>query len=368
MRTKKLDTVGWMRPEEKRWGVGQRVGPEVRTCPGPLHFLIWYRGVTWLAAGTWRDVCAVPREMSDKVSGTIMMNDSPSIVELNVGGVYYSTSLETLRNEPDSLLAKIFSDANRHKAIRDAKGKYFLDRDGVLFRYILDYLRNLKLILPENFHEKDRLRQEAEYFQLPNLVKIINAYPSPRAHHAQLPSLANPKDPQPNSATHLSPQQSFSGRSPSSPPATGDSASPTAETVVNNINSSPSPVSERGSGFITVGYRGTFAFGRDGLADVKFRKLSRIIVCGKVSLCREVFKDTLNESRDPDRGEFDRYTSRFFLKHSFLEQAFDMLQEEGFIMVGSCGSGTNSAGEVKPGLDTEESKWQHYNEFIFERR
>lgn len=33
---------------------------------------------------------------------------------------------------------------------------------------------------------------------------------------------------------------------------------------------------------ITIGYRGTFAFGRDGLADVKFRKLNRLLVSGKV--------------------------------------------------------------------------------------
>lgn len=36
------------------------------------------------------------------------------------------------------------------------------------------------------------------------------------------------------------------------------------------------------TGSITVGYRGTFAFGRDGLVDVKFRKVNRILVCGKV--------------------------------------------------------------------------------------
>ena len=58
-------------------------------------------------------------------------------------------------------------------------------------------------------------------------------------------------------------------------------------------------------GFILVGYRGTFQFGRDGLADVKFRKISRILVSGRVSICREVFGDTLNESRDPDRGTTD---------------------------------------------------------------
>ena len=75
------------------------------------------------------------------------------------------------------------------------------------------------------------------------------------------------------------------------------------------------------------------AFGRDGLADVKFRKISRILVCGRVHLCREVFGETLNESRDPDHGQTDRYTSRFFLKHTFLEQAFDMLSEASFFMV-----------------------------------
>ena len=68
-------------------------------------------------------------------------------------------------------------------------------------------------------------------------------------------------------------------------------------------------------GTIMIGYRGTFSFGRESLSDVKFRKISRILVCGRVQLCREVFGDALNESRDPDHGVSERYTSRFFLKH-----------------------------------------------------
>lgn len=247
-------------------------------------------------------------------------------------------------------------------------------------RYILDYLRNLQLVLPENFHEKDRLRQEAEFFNLPNLVKIINNYPTTIhrfLQHVPLSSSDQKKDPA-AANKHFSPQSSVSSCTSSSTktcqqPATTSSElalpSHMAENFV-STNSSPTrtPLGDRGPGYITIGYRGTFAFGRDGLADVKFRKLSRIIICGRVSLCREVFKNTLNESRDPDRGDCDRYTSRFFLKHSFLEQAFDMLQEEGFSLVGCCGSGTNNAGDIKAGLDTEEAKWQHYNEFIFERR
>ena len=51
----------------------------------------------------------------------------------------------------------------------------------------------------------------------------------------------------------------------------------------NSLNKSLSgtELCDRG-GTITVGYRGTFAFGRDGLADVKFRKIVRLLVCGKV--------------------------------------------------------------------------------------
>ncbi|KAK6173607.1 BTB/POZ domain-containing protein KCTD16 [Patella vulgata] len=262
--------------------------------------------------------------MSCKTNST----DKSEILELNVGGVFYTTTLDTLCKEPTGLLAQTFSpESSTNNLLRDSKGKYFIDRDGVLFRYVLDYLRNLKIVLPENFQEKERLKLEAEYFQLPEMLKglLMTA-----------------------SSSQLSPLSAacLTGYSPANIP----------------ISSGKPP------GYISIGYRGTFAFGRDGLADVKFRKLSRIIVSGKVSLCQEVFKETLNESRDPDRGGLDRYTARYFLKHTFLEQAFDALQEEGFVMVGSAASGTNGAGEMKPGLDTEEAKWQHYNEFVFERR
>ncbi|XP_017492955.1 PREDICTED: BTB/POZ domain-containing protein KCTD12-like, partial [Rhagoletis zephyria] len=183
-------------------------------------------------------------------------------------------------------------------------GRYVIDRDGSLFRHVLNYLRNKSLILPENFAEWEQLRLEAEYYGLEAMASALKC---------QAPS-----------------------------------ASP---------------------GYITVGYRGSFAFGRDGLADVKFRKFTKILVSGRVAICREVFGDTLNESRDPDHCDDDnRYTARFFLKHLMLEQAFDCLQESGFRCVGSCGSGTASmpANEPqKPGIESEETRWNHYNEFVF---
>nr|XP_053629451.1 BTB/POZ domain-containing protein KCTD16-like [Cherax quadricarinatus] len=173
---------------------------------------------------------------------------------------------------------------------------------------------NQKLVLPENFSERERLKKEADFFQLQDMIDSLS-----------LPKSLSPVDP------------AYSVRT--------------------------------SAGTITVSYRGTFAFGRDGLADVKFRKLSRILVCGRVTLCREVFGETLNESRDPDRGATDRYTARFFLKHTFLEQAFDMLVLAGYKCCGSCGNSTAGGIMVdkKPGMDNEEDRWNHYNEFVWVR-
>lgn len=38
-----------------------------------------------------------------------MMPTYPAVVDLNVGGVFYTTALSTLTAEPDSLLAEIFT-------------------------------------------------------------------------------------------------------------------------------------------------------------------------------------------------------------------------------------------------------------------
>ena len=71
----------------------------------------------------------------------------PKIVRLSVGGVHFATSIDTLtRGDPDSMLAAMFS--GRHNVQKDEDGRYFIDRDGTHFRYILNYLRDGNTYIP----------------------------------------------------------------------------------------------------------------------------------------------------------------------------------------------------------------------------
>ncbi|XP_028570127.2 uncharacterized protein LOC114588796 isoform X1 [Podarcis muralis] len=252
-------------------------------------------------------------------------SDFPEIVELNVGGQVYLTRRSTLLSVPNSLLWEMFAHNGARPLARDSKNRVFIDRDGFLFRYILDYMRDRCLVLPENFPERGRLRREAEYFQLPELARTLA-----------------PKTSQQDSDEE--------GQSDSEDLSPG----PDAPGIL------PDGQSTRIPGFITIAYRGSYALGRDGQADAKFRRVARITVCGKTALAREVFGEALNESRDPDRAP-GRYTSRYYLKFTFLEQAFDRLAGAGFQMVASNSTGTCT---VEP---ADGKIWTSYAEYVFYR-
>ncbi|XP_067915226.1 BTB/POZ domain-containing protein KCTD8-like isoform X2 [Heterodontus francisci] len=260
-----------------------------------------------------------------------MASSFPEVVELNVGGQVYVTKHDTLLSVSDSLLANLFCKNNLKVLPRDNRGRYFLDRDGFLFRYILDYLRDKQLVLPEHFPEKERLLREAEHFQLSELVKFLM-----------------PKVIKQSSVTEETLQSDIEENSQSS------------DLLAKNVPDSAS--ADKRSGFITIGYRGSYTLVRDNQADAKFRRVARIMVCGRIALTKEVFGDTLNESRDPDRPP-EKYTSRFYLKFTYLEQAFDRLSEAGFHMV-ACNS-TGTATFINQYRD--DKMWSSYTEYIFFR-
>ena len=95
----------------------------------------------------------------------------PSILNLNVGGFVYTTTLNTITRDPNSMLGRMFS--GRQKIAKDSKGNYFIDRDGSLFRHVLNFLRTRELCLPQPFDEFEQLSAEAEFYQVGDLIKAI---------------------------------------------------------------------------------------------------------------------------------------------------------------------------------------------------
>ncbi|XP_054454896.1 BTB/POZ domain-containing protein KCTD21-like [Anoplopoma fimbria] len=95
-------------------------------------------------------------------------------VSLNVGGEIYTTTLDTLTRCRDSMLGAMFS--GQIPALRDNGGNVFIDRDGKVFRYILNYLRSSSLDLPDGFSELALLRREADFFQIRPLLEEICRY------------------------------------------------------------------------------------------------------------------------------------------------------------------------------------------------
>ncbi|XP_071499863.1 BTB/POZ domain-containing protein KCTD21-like [Diadema antillarum] len=96
-----------------------------------------------------------------------------SYVGLNVGGTIYETSEMTLTSQPESFFTSLLS--GNFTSARDERGNYRIDRDGKIFRYILNYLRDNELILPEGFNKLALLEREADFYQLQSLKADIQA-------------------------------------------------------------------------------------------------------------------------------------------------------------------------------------------------
>jgi len=94
---------------------------------------------------------------------------SSDIVNLNVGGVKYSTTRSTLCKYPDSMLGAMFSQNMPSNVDKD--GYYFIDRNGKIFEYILQYLRSDELSLPKEFKDFDLLKREMDFFQIKPLIE-----------------------------------------------------------------------------------------------------------------------------------------------------------------------------------------------------
>ena len=95
-----------------------------------------------------------------------------SIIKLNVGGHYFTTSLQTLTKDPNSVLGTMFSGKYETRAGED--GAVFIDRDGTHFRFILNFLRSGKLTLPEGATALAEFKEEADFYQILGILDELD--------------------------------------------------------------------------------------------------------------------------------------------------------------------------------------------------
>lgn len=98
-------------------------------------------------------------------------NTTSAIVQLNVGGETFTTTIGTLKKCQGSKLYDLFS--GQPKLRVDSEGRYFIDRDGTYFRYILEFLRSN--MVPTQFVQD--VYREALFYEIDPLVKQLEDSP-----------------------------------------------------------------------------------------------------------------------------------------------------------------------------------------------
>lgn len=121
---------------------------------------------------------AAARERVAEVSESRPSARAVDVARLNVGGELFVVPLSTLLSrEPDSYFHVLFKTCRsvHIPVFTDEGGAVFIDRDPVVFRYILNYLRGYKhfQMLDEELLRK--LKVDARYFQLNGLLETLNA-------------------------------------------------------------------------------------------------------------------------------------------------------------------------------------------------
>ncbi|XP_059506998.1 putative potassium channel regulatory protein isoform X2 [Stegostoma tigrinum] len=102
------------------------------------------------------------------------MDEVQQPLKLNVGGMIFETLPDTLAKVPSSKLSRILVESEPTIPQTGAR-EYFIDRDGSLFGYILDFLRTSELLLPSGFCDYDSLRKEFEFYELDPVSCILES-------------------------------------------------------------------------------------------------------------------------------------------------------------------------------------------------
>lgn len=105
-----------------------------------------------------------PQEEQQKERSACLDRTAGEVVQLSVGGVYFETTAETLSNAGTSY----FSARSEFSRRSGKNGLVVLDRDGDMFRHILNFLRGNTLYI-DNVATLQQLLEEADFFCIASL-------------------------------------------------------------------------------------------------------------------------------------------------------------------------------------------------------
>uniref|UniRef100_A0A8C6PMZ5 BTB domain-containing protein n=1 Tax=Nothobranchius furzeri TaxID=105023 RepID=A0A8C6PMZ5_NOTFU len=114
------------------------------------------------------------------------LNKTNAPVHIDVGGHMYTSSLATLTKYPESRIGRLF-DGSEPVVLDSLKQHYFIDRDGLMFRHVLNFLRTSKLLIPDDFTEYALLYEEATFFQLAPLQAELQRKRNEQQHQETCP-------------------------------------------------------------------------------------------------------------------------------------------------------------------------------------
>uniref|UniRef100_A0A1I7T5D3 BTB domain-containing protein n=1 Tax=Caenorhabditis tropicalis TaxID=1561998 RepID=A0A1I7T5D3_9PELO len=99
------------------------------------------------------------------------MTSKNRIVKLNIGGTVFHTTVSTLTRFDGFFKTLLETDV---PVTKDDTGSIFVDRDPTYFRFILNFMRDGDVELPDSKKELKEIHIEAQYYLLKDLCELCN--------------------------------------------------------------------------------------------------------------------------------------------------------------------------------------------------